>query len=229
MKHILILFSLISTLSFSQKKEYSFDYFLEYEIIFHKQNYTESKYYLTNSRDNSYLGILMESDSLHYELVLRHHGKAYTKVKLLKSDFYKAEFLNIACKDVVYNTKKYKIKDNILETTRDTLIDGTSYFLHKIELKDKPKKERKKKGLITKYYILNKNASFYLPQFEDIHDYMRWSIYKSMPNGIYSQQIQVDLFNQPHASEILQSYYKINKRIVITGECPEPIKFKSHF
>ncbi|WP_223032469.1 hypothetical protein [Hanstruepera marina] len=229
MKYILLNLLFITALSFSQKREFVFDYLLEYEITFHKQNFTEAKYYLTNSKDNSYVGILKEADSSFFELVLRHHGKAYSKVKLLKSEFYKSRFINISCKNVEIQTKKIKIKDNILESTKDTLIEGNNYYLHKIELKNKPKKEKRKKGLITKYYIISKTSVNHLPVFEGIYGYERWLKYENMPNGIYNQQLQIDLLNQPHATEILQSYHNIDKKIMILGDCPEPIKFNTRF
>ncbi|MCK0108131.1 hypothetical protein MWU58_02370 [Flavobacteriaceae bacterium S0825] len=226
MKYVLIPILFVSAFSFSQNKEYSFDYLLEYEITFHKEDVSRPKYYLTNSKDNSYLGIMKETDSLHFELTFKHYDKIYAKVTFLKSDFFKAEYLNIGCRDVSSTIKKIKIKDTVLESLKDTLIDGTSYFIHKLELKKKPKKVKKKKGLVTKYYIINRNSINHLPLLEDIYDYKRWVKYRKMPNGIYNQQIQINLLNQSHASEILKSYHKIDKKVAIVGKCLKPRKHK---
>ncbi|WP_104735229.1 hypothetical protein [Hanstruepera ponticola] len=219
MKCFSILIVFISLFSYSQKREYSFDYLLEYEFTFHKENVARAKYYLTNSKDNSYLAIIKESDSLHFDLIFKHHDKAYANVKLLKSDFYKAEFINIDCESVVTNIKKYKIKDIVIETHKDTLINNEAYFIFKMELKNKPTNPKKRIGLVTKYFITNKNSVFHLPVYEDFHDFNRWTQHKKMPNGIYNQLLLVDLFDQPHASEILQSFHKIDKKIIISNGC----------
>ena len=219
MKNNAILLVLISTFSFSQNKEYHFDYLIEYEITFHQESVTRSKLYLTNSKDNSFLGIIKESDSVHFELILRHHNNIYSKVNVLKSDIYNAKFIYIDCKNVISTKGKYKIKEDVLESLKDTLIDGTTYYAYKLELKNKPKKKKKYKGLVTKYFIIDKSTAFHLPIIEDVYEYQKWKINKYIPNGIFNELNAINLLNEPHSNEKLKSYHLIDKKIVLTGGC----------
>ena len=122
MKYILLILLFVTTFSFSQKREYVFDYIIKYEITFHNQNFTQANYYLTNSKDNSYFGIIHQTDSLQFELTFRHHDEAFAKVKLLKSDFYRVEYINIACENVLFskNIYKYQTKNYDFHILKDT-------------------------------------------------------------------------------------------------------------
>ncbi|WP_250433440.1 hypothetical protein [Hanstruepera flava] len=230
MKYFSTLFVLISLFTYSQKREYSFDHILLYEVTFHKQNVTEFKYYLTNSKDNSYLGIMRGVDSSQFELTFKHHDEAYAKVKLLKSDFYKAEFIGIACENVQFskNPYKYQTKNYDFHVLKDTLINGEEHALYKLEYNKKLKKKIRK-GIGTNYYIIDNSTNSHLPILQHPTAYEEWNLNKNLPYGIFIEFIFLNAQNERHSSEKLKSYYKIKKRIVFTGECPKPIILKSHF
>jgi len=227
MKYLLIPILFISAFSFSQNKEYHFDYFLEYEMTFHKEDISRPKYYLTNSKDNSYLGIMKELDSLNLELTFKHYDKIYAKVSFLKSAFFKAEFINIECKSVRENKNpfKYQTKNYDFHILKDTVVNNNIYSAYKLQSNLKLKK-RIRKGISTNHYIIDNSTSFHLPILQHPTAYEEWELNKILPNGIFYELTFVTPLNERHSSEILKSYHKIDKKVVIIGKCYKPRKIK---
>lgn len=230
MKLLFIGLLLLSTYCFSQK-QYDFDYLIEYQMTFYKdsikfndQPFIEEdeiveKYYLTNSSNNSYVGIITELDSLYYKMIFKDENGLFSEVNFLKSDLNSAEFINIDCEYVSRYSNPYKlqIKNYDFFRLEDTIIDGKSLSKFKLE-SIKPRKIKRKK-LGTKFYLIDKETSFHLPVFEFSTAYEKWKATASLPNGILVETYFIDFYGHLSSKQKLMRYVKINKKLIFDEVC----------
>ncbi len=235
MKLLLITFLLFSTYCFSQK-QYEFDYLIEYEYTVYKDTLkiknhplrekikTTKKYYLTNSKKNNYTARMSEVDSLNYRIVFLDQNEIHSNVTVLKSDFIKAEFINIECKYISeyvnrhsISPYKYQTKNYDFFKLNDTLINGETYSKYKFG-SNKPKRA-KRKGLATLYYIIKNGTEFHSPILTFPTAYEEWKVKRNIPNGIYIEKYLLDSYGQLNSKETLVNYWKIDKKIVIQKGC----------
>lgn len=231
MKLVLIVFLLSSTYIFSQK-QYQFDYLIEYKLTlykdaikiknrpFRKKDKIIKKYYLTNSKKNNYTAVITELDSLNYKMIFKDENGTYSNVVILKSEFHKAEFIDIDCKYVSRYRNPYKYQTNNYDffELKDTLIDGITYSRYKLE-SIKPKKVKKKK-LGSEFYIISNKTDFHLPILSFSTAYEEWKTNKNLPNGIFYQKYFIDFYKQIDSKEsLVNNYWKIDKKIFIKKEC----------
>ena len=230
MKTFIITFFLFTTICFSQK-QYKFDYLIEYDLTYYKDSIkiknrpfrkTDKKikkYYLTNSKNNDYLAIITEKDSLNYKMVFKDNNGIHSNVIILKSDLNKAEFINLDCKHMnrYQNAYKYQIKNYDFFILSDTVINNKSFIRYKLS-SIKPKKvERKMLG--TEFYIIDKFTNFHLPILSFSTAYEEWKSNKTIPNGIFIEKYFIDYYGNLDSSEKIVNYWKIDKKIVIQDEC----------
>lgn len=230
MKTFIITFLFFTSICFSQK-QYKFDYLIEYELTYYKDSIKIKnrpfrkvdkkikKYYLTNSKNNDYLTIITEKDNLNYRMIFIDNNGIYSNVIILKSDFNKAEFINLDCKYVnrYQNAYKYQIKNYDFFDLTDTLINDKSFIRYKMS-SIKPKKvERKKLG--TEFYIIDKFTDFHLPILNFSTAYEEWKNNKTIPNGIFNEKYFIDYYGNLDWIEKIVNHCEIEKKIVIQDEC----------
>ncbi len=230
MKLLLIVYLLISTICFSQK-QYEFDYVLEYEQTFYKDSLKipnhrfrekeekRKKYYLTNSKKNNYTAVITELDSLNYQMIFKDANGIYANVKVLKSELFKAEFINIDCNSIQRydNRFKYQTRNYAFFKLKDTLFNGTSYARYKLA-SIKPKRVKKKK-IGTIFYSIANETSFHLPVLDRSTAYEEWKTTKNIPNGIFYEKYFIEYNGELDTKETLINYSKIDKKIVIDEAC----------
>ena len=218
------------TTCFSQK-QYDFDYVIEYELNLYKdsiqiknQHLTETdkkihRYYLINSKNNDYLAIITEKDSLHYQMVFTDYNGVYSDVIFLKSDFNKAEFINIKCEYVskFSNPYKYQTKNYDFFILNDTIINDKSFNRYKLS-SIKPKRSKRKK-LGTEFYIIDNSTDFHLPILHFSTAFEEWKVNKNLPNGIMSERYFINYYGKMSFSEKLVKYRKLEKKLNIPVGC----------
>ena len=220
MKLITLLF-IVFIANCSAQKMYTFDYFLEYEKTFYKEDSIKSKrIYLTNSKDNSYYAKLTSIDSLEFKLVFVDYDKVYADVRVLKADFYKTEFINIAYDKVIrhrgLHKKSSKNYDYFL--LNDTLVNKKECSVYKFAPSYRSKK-RQRISAATNLYIVDKSTSFHMPILFRSLAYKKWELEKKIPYGIFVEKKLINGLNEDHSSEKLLRYTKINKKIKMPKEC----------
>ena len=218
MKYFTFLIFLISTNCFSQK-QYKFDYLIDYDQIINKDTVKIGFiYYLTNSKDNSYTASVTELDSLHFNLKLRDYTKElYSIVKILKRDFFMAEFINFDCK--LFFKYKSIIHTNSYDffILKDTIINKKTYKYYKLN-NIKPKiVKRKKTG--TNYYIINQSTNFHLPILTYPTAYQEWKLNKNIPNGIFLEKYFVNYWGEIGYHLKLKGIHNVDMKIVISKGC----------
>jgi hypothetical protein len=219
-KLITSIFIILTSFSFGQEK-YEFDYSIETEITFYKEDSIKKKViYLTNSNDNSYFAKLTSKDSLHYRVIFRHHDKLYSDVLVLKSELKNAEFINISCNSIKYKRNKYKsaTKQYDFFNLKDTLINEKKYAAYKLNSILSYKK-RKRRSSGTNLYIIENSTSFHLPLLTHPTAYEEWKLYKNIPNGLFMEKKHINFYEEEHSSEKLLGFTKVDKKIVIPDDC----------
>lgn len=230
MKVIIILFFLFTTICFSQK-QYNFDTLIEYDVTFYKDSIKNKniptiqiekkskKYYLTNSKNNDYLAIVKEKDSLNYSLIFVDNNGIYSKVIILKSDLNKAEFVNLDCEHVfrLQNPYKYQTKNYDFFLLADTIINDESYIRYKFS-SIKPKRVKRKK-IGTDFFIIEKSTDFHLPLLSFSTAYEEWKSNKTIPNGIFKEKYFIDYYGKLKSREKLVMRWEVDKKIILQEEC----------
>jgi hypothetical protein len=222
MKQLTILIlTLSTTLCFSQK-QYVFDYLIEYQHTFYKDSLTEktiSRYYLTNSKNNSYLAVITNLDSLNYQMDFKDENGLTFNVNFLKSDLNNAELINVTCEYIrkYSNPYKFRISEYDFFNLKDTLINGIEFARYQLTSIKPKQKKRKKLG--TEIYIIDKNTTFHLPVLYVPTAYEEWKSKKNIPNGIFKERLLFDYDGNITIREKIIGYHNINKTIVIDKKC----------
>jgi hypothetical protein len=230
MKPIFIGLLLLSTYCFSQK-QYEFDYLITYDMTvykdslkisdqpFNEEGKTLKKYYLTNSKKNNYVAVITELDSLQYKIIFKDENGLLSEMNFLKSDLDSAESINIDCKYVSRYGNPYRYQTNNYDFFKltDTIVNGKTLSQFKLQ-SIKPRKIKRKK-LGTKFYLIDKEASFHLPVFEFSTAYEEWKETGSLPNGILFETFFIDFYGNLSSKQRLKSYEKVNKKFIIDEAC----------
>ena len=217
MKKLLLCLLVISNSSFSQT-EYSFDYLLHYNYTNHiDSTKSEAIYYLTNSKDNSYLARITKMDSLNLNIKFLKHDRIFSDLVVSDKNFQMAEFIGVECKNVKPSTNpyKYKIKyyDYIKLETSDTL--------EKYEIICTRSEKFRKKIKIGKYVLkFNTTMPYHLPNLFFSTLYEEWNKERDLPNYFLSEISFINFENKLITSEKFIEFTKIDKKIkIITDEC----------
>jgi len=231
MKFLTIIFCLVTTICISQK-QYDFDYIIEYEVNLFKdsikiknQHFKKSdrkfhRYYLTNSKNNDYVAIITEKDSLNYRMVFKDNNVGiFADVIFLKSDLNQTEFINIECENVRKFLPDYNFqtKNQDFFILRDTIVNNQVFGKYKLS-SIKPKRIKKKK-LGTTFYIIDNSTDFHIPILDFSTAYNEWRIQKKLPNGIMSERYFIDYYGNLSSHQKLLKYTKLDKKIRIPKEC----------
>lgn len=210
---------LLSNFAFCQTN-FQFDYMLEYEFI-HHQDSTKShkKFYLTNSKDNSYNLEVTNKDSLTYKLFFLKQNYIIAHVNILKKTFQSNINININCRDFsrLSNPYKYQVGNYDYIKTNDSL-NIEEYKT--VCLRSKKYIKKKKIG----FHILkfDKNSPIHLPNFQIETLYEEWKKERDLPNNFILEDSFYNDEGKLIWTEKLINYSKIDKKInIITTECDD--------
>lgn len=232
MKNLFILLFLPSTFCAAQKV-YEFDYLIEYKQSEHeyrensngdKETYrhkSDTVFYLTNSRDNSYILYLLGKD-----------GKSNQMKWFFKdaggNEFYTAAGFTISsetksftadCDIVNYSKNLYtsQVDDFRIYDMMDTIIDGTSYNRYNMAMKN-PRKTKRKKAQ-KEEFIIEPNTEFHLPIATVISAPSFWVENEFVPNGIFRELISDYKLESVYTHQKLNKITKVQIKIIIPKEC----------
>lgn len=213
---------MISTSCYTQEK-YHFDYLIKYKTKTYENDSVSKKkilYYLTNSKDNSYIATLKKFDSTYFELELSDQNGLYSNVKVLIDSFFKAEFINIDCENVIpyENHFKFRTKTYNFLNLSDTILLNRKLKKYKLYYTGR-KRKKKSFPVGTNYYLIEDSTSFHLPILTHPTAYEEWKTNKFIPKGIFAEKIFYNYKNKIENIMILQDYYQIDKKIVIPAQC----------
>ncbi len=222
MKVTTLLMFFLSTFCFSQK-EYVFDYFIEYDLIKSCDSLINSNdkiYYLTNSKDNSYISFLTELDSLNFKLQIIEPNGVFSIVRVLKSDFYKSDFINIDCSNITESVDIISKKDKkYFETIilEDTIIEKQAFKRYKINYTNR--KRNKKKRYNSSFYIIENGTSFHLPIKTHTVLLDTENLNIDLPLGIYKERYSYDYLGNFRFKHSLNNFHKIDVKILVSDNC----------
>ena len=219
---ILVLLALFMSYSFYAQQSLNFNMLLTYECKFVNQDSTlrtETRYKLTNSKDNSYFIDIKNLDSLNYHLTLKYFDHILTEFKVDKENFKTVNRLNIEC-DLIFNYKhnfKNVAKDYSIVNKEDTLINNIKYKQYQSKyLRGKKSRLKKKAGQIT--YIIENNTEYHLPIISHPTLNLVWKLKKNVPNGIFKEFIFKDYLGKIINHYTLLKIEKIN--LIVNTEKP---------
>ncbi|WP_369993872.1 hypothetical protein [Winogradskyella sp.] len=219
---IFLLLILVTSFSHAQIN-YEFDYLIEYEKSINVDS-TKQKtvYYLTNSKDNSYIGVLSEKDSLNYQLYFRDNNLFTMSTIISKSDFLKADVINNDCNGVLkWNSENYARTMQLLKFKKvaDTIIESEKLKHYKLYADLANKRLKRKFGHYN--YILEDSTEFHLPFFENPLEYETWLKNKKIKSGIFKE---FGRYNEKHGFYLyyeLKNITEINKSLQIPEDCEQ--------
>lgn len=217
------------------QKTYEFDYILKFKETFFKDSIRIKKqvfiekdtslvrFYLINSKNNSYYASVSEHDGITYDLYFRDEQGSTAIVEYLKEDLNRAEFVKIKCENVAKWQNPYKelSKDYAFTIVKDTLINQKTYIVYRLSSNNSRVVKRKK--VVTQYYIIDTTKEFD-PLFIHPTAYEEWKV--DFPNlkGLIVERYFIDYYHQLHSRKKLLSILPTTKKIVIAAECDDTSK-----
>lgn len=88
MKKIFFLSLMVAVFSFGySQKNYTFDYKLVYDFKLTDTSKVKEVFFYTNSKDNSYILRVYDTDSLNYSVYFRDQSGIYCDFKVPKNEF----------------------------------------------------------------------------------------------------------------------------------------------
>lgn len=232
-KFFLLSIIFIFNFSFGQK-EYQLNNLLEYERSCYRNDsliHSETIYYVTNAKDNSYIVQLDSINNTQFELRLNDRGGFFSKVKVSRKGFFKAEYINIDCNNVLSseNPYKYQTKNYEYVLLPDTIINGEKLQKYKLTYVGK-KKPKKKLSIGTNYYLIKDATEYHLPILKHNTAFEEWKLERSIPNGIFQEKFFVNCKNKVENRLKLKKIIQIDKKIIIKSPCylfdPDHIFYK---
>lgn len=214
-----------TTLCFSQK-QYSFDYFIQYEytkFIDAGTTATTDIYYLTNAEQNNYYAIVTEADSLHFKIYLKGEDGIEARVSMPKENLIESEnaSIEIPCASVFKyeeNVRKYLMKVYAYSEIKDTIIANKKYASYSLFCTNPKRYANRSIG--SYHYITEDSSSFFhLPILTSSLALKKWEEHKNLPNTIYKEKSYTNNLNQLEFKEVLKGYRKVNLKVTIPEEC----------
>jgi hypothetical protein len=232
-KIILLLF-LLTSLTMSSQKKYSFDYILEYSLRLNETSKIEKIYLLTNSQDDSYSVYLYQDKDRSSDFVIGFENNkgisSYTAIE--KSEFFKAETIELSCENLRFSSRKndkYESSRYVYTNEPDTLINGSLHKHYTMKFSKSRDSKLYKKGAA--HYIVENNTEFHKPLELLSISFDAQKTSKIFPNGIAKEVFTTsfDKKSKKFVYKLLQ-YVKIKKYFIIPENCdpnvPIPLKFE---
>lgn len=219
---IFLLLILITSFSHAQIK-YEFDYLIAYE---HSTGVDSTKQktvgYLTNSKDNSYIGVLTEKDSLNYQLYFRDNNLFTLSTTISKSDFSKADVINNDCNGVLkWNSEHYAKKMQPLKFKKvaDTIVESEKLKQYKLLADTTKERINRKVGYYN--YVIKDSTEFHLPFFVSPLEYETWLKNRVIESGIFEEFGRYNEKDGDYFYSKLKSITEINKTLEIPEDCTQ--------
>lgn len=238
MKILILLFSLTFVVGHSQKL-YEFDYIMEYHamVYYKKPRKIKNKdhkvteefakgYYLINSEQNEYFGVITEEDSLNYKIVLEDQKRGlFSRAIALKSELNDADMINMDCKGITrlassLELQRLKKEDFDFVKLKDTTINNESFLHYKFYLKNPKERKRKRKKIGTYHLIIDKSSKFKLPLFRSRYQYEKWILNEKTPMGLIAEVFITDYEGKLVYSEKFIDFIETEKKIYLPKRCP---------
>jgi len=216
MKKIILLVLLVSSSFLFSQTEFSFDYLLHYNFVNHiDSTKNETVYYLTNSKDNSYLARITNRDSLNLNILFIKHDYLISDVVVSKNDFQSAELINIECKNISNYINRYKEKVDVYDYIK---LDKTD-SIEKYEIICLKSEKFRKKRKIGKYVLkFDYTMPFHLPNLFFSTLYEEWNKERDLPNYFLNEISFYTYENKLSTSEYLVNFIKKEIKIKINTE-----------
>jgi len=221
-KIIFILFLFSAYYGFSQR-DYHFDYLIEYERTYYKEDSLKVKvFYLTNSKNNSYFAEVRSFDNENYKVSFKHQDKLYADVLIPKTSFSTSETIVLPCETIRDYSNSFKNVTKIYDyiMLKDTLLNQKKHLVYKLESTLKLKKKLRK-GAGTNIYIIENSTSFHLPILTHPTAYEKWKRLNNLPNGIFKEIKFVTAHGEDFSTERLIKYVKSKRKIMIPQDCED--------
>ena len=232
MKSILLILILSCTSICFAQKEYTFDYFIEYDLTLFKDSLKNKyrskrvadtllkKFLLTNSKNNQFIVILSEANNKEYQLVFKDFKGVYSKFYIDKEEFVNASIISLKCSEIVSSGNLFRRRNMNYEYQihRDTLIQSELYHSYFLKYK-KPKKAKNKEIGSNQYIVRKEDNSYHLPIFILAVEYYEWENEKSIPNGIFSTKVFFNYMGKKSNKYELRKIDSIKKKITVPKDC----------
>ncbi len=220
MRNILLTMSLLISFYTLSQKKYAFDYTLVYNIDKPEKNQSNVILYAVNSKENNYVLIIHEKDSITNNLIFTDQKGILVKAKMNKSDFFKAETIVNSCEQTFrYSSEaKFNIKKYSFINLKDTIIKDTVYYHYVLKSK-KSLRYQKKKKIESAHFIIDKSAPDFIPFLYLPILYEVWNKNKNIPNGYPKIIYYINCDGVKVAELKLIKAVKLNKYLTIPNEC----------
>lgn len=226
MKNIFLSLTLLFSILAAAQKTYDFDYCIELDIYtVQTQKKYKHYFYINSTKPNFMFHILdfaKDTVNVNFNDV---NGIKVRDSKIERTSFFKAANLEFDCKVVGEEINYYDFKKDEYEINqlKDTLIDGT-YLIH-VEIKsNKRLKYQKRKKIVRRYLIIEKDADF-IPSYlvSSALVYNLWKKSSLVIKGKITSTYDLDLQNKIVA-QCNYNYIKSDKNITIPKECDYTLK-----
>jgi len=205
---------LVPALALAQR-EYRFDYMLQYNYRENAQSEPETRYWLTNSKDNSYLlQAAVHDDTVSLRLIDQKGADAQQSVS--KEIFFSGQPVDFSCSEVSHlgRPAHYETHRFAFVRLKDTVIDGENCQAYQLRTINRYWRRGKKSESYT--YIVEPGTGFHLPVFDFQVPYEEWRTQHVFRTGIARI-----MFQSPsgrtfrwHQYELVR-YQKIDRRALV--------------
>jgi hypothetical protein len=232
MKKLVFIVFVLTTFC-SAQKIYQFDHLIEYEETFYGdslnskgekftyETFKGPKYYLTNSKNNSYGAYVRQSNDSKNELwsIFRDENGIIAQNHFSKVDFLKADVLLINCEDVqnYENPFDRQLRYYVFYQLKDTVIEKKKYHRYEFAMKNAKRARRKKAQ--TEMYIIDPETAYHKPIPNLTTSQEFWEDSDKIPDGIFYERTFIHYDGSLFIKEKLVSIKKVNRQLIIPDAC----------
>ncbi|MCM4155181.1 hypothetical protein DHD80_04110 [Gramella sp. AN32] len=199
---------------------YTFDHLLHYEYQYAEGKEMEERFFLTNSKDNSYFADLRIVNHDSIEIRFLHHDKIMGFYKIQAKDIYEKDRFEMFCKNLssAKNYFKFRTKEYAYHHFKDTLLK--SYPGEFYVFKHKSPGIEKNLNLVRSWYRQKKGTENHMPLLTHPTAYAEWKKEKNMGNGISDLRFK-EYLDEPIEREIfkLKNIIPVSKIFFYNSRC----------
>ncbi len=193
--------------------DYTFDYRLEYDLIYQEDNSTTQVNYYINSRNNSFYADVRVKKNTEYNFYFRDQDKLTAQVNI-SGDYKNPGIVTLPDSLTVKfnNSLKYKAKNYDVNVLNDTVISGKQYTQVLIKLIDEKKAKKKKIG--NHLYIIDTSKKI-KPLLTDPTILNIWRLKNKIPDGVIVEKLVYNSEKKLIWKEKLNEISPINFKLFI--------------